>query len=268
MTSFDEINPAWKNHEAYSVENAVALMAGVDPNSVVFDPDAVRFHGSESVVIGADAINKVYGYFKMLKSAIEDGKLKAHIIHSARLGKNDNDNPGKDEGVIYKYEWFDRDKDDIGRHDIIYSTTPDWSKTTIRRDHLITWLRDMKHNDICFNPDSGKPEDKYWDMLDSSGECFSVELQAQIRAWREVTNPQSKHYYKKHETLTIKQVFVACLRENAESWFLIEKDERTPEQINSGVKLQDSDEKKLENIAAVANWSKSNKKISQIISGD
>ena len=32
MAFYDEIDAAWKNHEAYSVENAVALMAGVDPN--------------------------------------------------------------------------------------------------------------------------------------------------------------------------------------------------------------------------------------------
>ena len=244
MALYNEIDPAWKNHETYSVENAVALMAGVAPNNVIFDPVAARFRGSESVVIGTDAINKIYGYFKMLKSAIEDGKLKAHIIHSARSCKNDNDNPGKDEGIIHKYEWFNNDKDDIGRHDIIYSATPDWSKTTIRQDHLIEWLKGIEYHDMFFDPDPASSEDKYWDILEPKphNKHFAPKLAALIRAWRIVNDIQSNYYFENYKTP--KQALVACLKENTESWFLIEEGDEP---------LKDD---ALQKLAAIANWDK------------
>jgi len=241
MAFYDEIDGAWKNHETYSAENIASLMAGVDPNNVVFDPKTEHFRCAESGAINTDDINRVAGCFKKLKSAIEDNKLTADIIHSARLCNN-NDKPDGNEGIISKYEWFNSDNNNIGKQDVIYSTPADWSKTKIRRDHITAWLKDIKYNDMFFYPDHGKSEDKYWDILDPKGNHFASRLAALIRAYREVHDPNSKYFFEKHKTP--KQAIAACLEENKESWFLVDEDGKTP---SAGT---------IQKWAALAGWDK------------
>ena len=156
MAFCNEIDPAWKNIDILTVEQVASLMAGFDPNNVVFDPLPSRFRGLESDSANTADINRVFVCFTMLTTAIEDNsdkKLKADIIYSARLCDNNNQ-LGGNEGIIRKYEWFNNDNNDIGRQDIIYNTLSDWSKTKVRRDHVITWLKLTEYNDMFFNPKS------------------------------------------------------------------------------------------------------------------
>ena len=132
MAFSNEIDPAWKNIEILTIEQAAALMAGFDPNNVIFNPLPSHFRGLESGTTDTTGINRVFGCFTMLITAIEnnsDKKLRADIIRSARLCDSD-DQTGGNVGIISKYEWFDKDNDDIGRQDIIYSTVSDWSHLT------------------------------------------------------------------------------------------------------------------------------------------
>ena len=84
MVSNSEINQAWKVNETFTVEQAASLMAGIDPIKIEFDPLPPYFRDSKSDAAENDAISSVFAYLQMLQNAINDKKLEAKIIHSAR----------------------------------------------------------------------------------------------------------------------------------------------------------------------------------------
>ena len=215
MVGSDRISQAWKRKSKYTVEQAAALMAGFNPNEIVFAEDHINVSDTKD----ADGINDVEGYFSWLQEAIKDQILEAKIIYSAR-SEVKYKTKTKDEKIIKKYEYFDEDKDDIGKFDIICSTTPDWNKTEVEYDHLIAWLQKKDYNDRFFNTSPKAVEEKYWDILDSNGKYFAPKLATAIRAWREVTDPDKD--YLKDTKSTPKQKLLKCLEANSKSktkWF-------------------------------------------------
>ena len=243
MTSCDEIDPAWKNHETYSVDNIASLMAGIDPNNVVFDPQTERFRYAESVTANTNDINRVSAYFKKLKSAIEDKKLEASIIHSARLCEKDGDKPSKDEGIIFKYEWFDNDNNDIGRQDIIYSALPDWSKTKVRRDHLITWLKDIEYNDMFFNPKSDISADTY-KFMNPDHRRYNPLLAAAVTVWEAFEAEDVRNEYRNKNS-----------RISIETW-LADNAGKIPELFRKLGVASKISKNAAEKISEITNWNK------------
>ena len=78
-----EINQAWKANETFTVEQAASLMAGIDPTKIEFDPHP-HFLNPKSDTAENDAISYVSAHFQLLQNAINDKKLEAKTIYSAR----------------------------------------------------------------------------------------------------------------------------------------------------------------------------------------
>jgi hypothetical protein len=195
MACYDEIDSVWKTHETYSVKNAASLMAGINPYFVVYNHPQVHFRSSESGTTDAKGIDKVYAHFEMLQKAIKNKKLNASIVYSARSCRGDDDKPGTDEEIAFKYEWFDSNKDDIGRHDIIYGTVPDWSKTEVSRTDIEKWLKNIGYNDMFFNPGSGVIADNRA-FMNPDHLRYNPLLAAAVTAWEAFETEEVQSEYR------------------------------------------------------------------------
>lgn len=79
--SFKEINPLWSLVDPLTVEQAAALIAGVDPNSV--DDSGHWFKNRETGLTDSDGITWVQTAFAALVNAINARKLKVTIRRAA-----------------------------------------------------------------------------------------------------------------------------------------------------------------------------------------
>jgi len=169
-------------------------------------------------------------------------KRKADIIHSARL-RNNAEQPGGNTGIISKYQWFDNDNDDIGRQDIIYSTLPDWSKTKVRHDHLITWLKDIEYNDMFFNPKTGIGADNRA-FMNPEHLRYNPLLAAAVTAWEAFETKEVQNEYRnKNSRIAIE----AWLGKNAEN---------IPKLFQKIGVVSKISKNAAEKISEVANWNK------------
>jgi len=110
----------------------------------------------------------------------------------------------------------------------------------VSAEGIRAWLKHIDFHDAYFNPVFEDTEkDKYWDILDPSGNYFAPKLAALMDAWREATNPQSEYFFKKHETP--KKAMEACLKKHAENWYFAGKG-------------KSSMESSAEHLARIANW--------------
>ena len=79
--SCKDINPLWSLVDPLTVEQAVALIAGFDPNSV--DESGNWFKNRETGLTDSDGVTWVQTAFAALVNAINVRKLKATIRRSA-----------------------------------------------------------------------------------------------------------------------------------------------------------------------------------------
>ena len=93
-----EINPFWNLADTLTVQQAAALIAGVEPNAVVFAEDGEPLHFKDEEQTENNGIVKCKTTFAALKNAINGGKLKATIRHDARVREYGN-SPGFGERV-------------------------------------------------------------------------------------------------------------------------------------------------------------------------
>jgi RNA-splicing ligase RtcB len=190
MASMSEINPAWKTRNALKVTEAACLMAGIEPTKIGFDSVPPHFRDPKlDVPENLPFIEDVHANFLLLLEAINNKGIETISLHQARPREGDGDKPRSNERIAYKYEWFYRDKDDIGREDLIVCDAPDWSLADVHRDHLKAWLVNIGHHDKFFNPESGAAVAAAGAggraFMDPSHKRYSPKLAMAVTAWEE-----------------------------------------------------------------------------------
>ena len=149
MTHY-QINPTWNHVDPVTVEQAAALMAGVNPDDVVFNPPRLKeplYLKNNAKELGNEKVGEIRTCFTMLKNAITGAILKAN-------------NKITDRSMHH------------------------WSSIYIHREYLIKWLKNIKYNDKFFNPklENDIVADKYA-FLDPKHPRYSAELAMAVEAW-------------------------------------------------------------------------------------
>ena len=233
-----DINPLWHLVDPLSVEQAAALIAGFDPNTV--DSSGAYFKDRETGLTCSDGIAWVRTAFEALASAINANGLKATIRRTA-WERGWDEEPGAGErfaSVIHLLEadvceassGVEPQRIKLGR--VIYRVDPDWSRTTICKDDLRGWLKSKNFPCEFFSPSVAKDGEP--DYLDSSPSNlrYAPKLVAAVRAWQAITDPKGK---------SPKQALLKWLREHAAE-FGLSDDEGKPNETG------------IEEVAKVANW--------------
>lgn len=135
--NFKDIGPFWCLSETYTVTEAAALLALVNPLSI--DPSGEYFRDIETGLTDSNGITDVKAAETMLIRAINANSLKACRIYDAE--------PKYIEGIDIFYQRSYWGKEDvkcitgsIGKQYVI-RVVPNWSKTTVHRDDLVAWLK-------------------------------------------------------------------------------------------------------------------------------
>ncbi len=124
-----EIDPLWRLHDEFTVEQAAALIAGYDPGYIAQCRNDTNFESNYS---------RLYPARTALINAINAKRLKATIRRNAHLQGWDED-PSDDEGL----RPLDPEDDDSRRSykpRVIYCKSPDWGKTTVALNDVRAWL--------------------------------------------------------------------------------------------------------------------------------
>ncbi len=235
---FKTINPLWNLVDPLTTEQAAALIAGFDPNSV--DASGDYFKNIETGLTDSDGIVWIQTAFVALVNAINGGKLKATLRYDAEprytmTGIDVLQERGywRKEEVIEVIVTEDNNRnnenDDRPKESYVITPTPSWSRTIIERDDLRTWLASKGFHNGFFFEDSTHDHD----YLDPKNPRYAPKLAAAIEAWQAVTDPGKK---------TPKQALERWLRENASKFGLVDE-EGNP--VNAAV----------EECSKVANWS-------------
>lgn len=144
--AYKEINPLWSLVDPVSVEDAAALVAGVDPHSI--DESRKFFKDPESNMTDSGGITWVQTAQTALENAVMAGHLKA-TIRRAAWERGWDEQPGDGEAYAQKVKIRDDDADEawsfanphtIKVHTIIYRVAPDWALTTVTIADVRTWL--------------------------------------------------------------------------------------------------------------------------------
>ncbi|MBT8420578.1 MAG: hypothetical protein KJO08_06915 [Gammaproteobacteria bacterium] len=145
------IDPSWNLADPLTVQQAAALLAGVDPNYVYFN-ETPSYFTNEHNWSESDGISLVKTTFSALTNAIDDRKLKANLRYDAE--------PRYVAGIDYLNERAYWEKEDVGviedreGNEYIVTTVPDWSKSTIDAEELRKWLSSKGHHTGFFFPDT------------------------------------------------------------------------------------------------------------------
>lgn len=221
---FKSINPWWSLHDPLTVEQAAALIAGVDPMSV--DQSGEFFKDRETGLTDSDGITWLHTAFAALTNAIEGGRLKAQLRYDAEpryVAGIDN--------LMERSRWQSEDVQEIedGRGEsYVIAAVPNWSKSLIARADLIGWLQGTPIRPEVFFPAATEAPD----YLDPKNPRYAPKLAAAVRAWQAVTDAGGKHP---------KQALAKWLREHAAE-FGMSDDEGKP------------NETAIKDASKVANW--------------
>lgn len=149
MKDFREIGPFWDLVDPLTVQQAAALIAGVDPESI--SPDGGYFLDRETGLTCSDGIRHVMAAYLALENAINGQRLKARLYYDAEpryMAGIDN--------LKERSYWRGEDVtkiDDGEGNSYIISPVPDWRRTTIRREDLIAWLEASPLRPVFFFPE-------------------------------------------------------------------------------------------------------------------
>jgi hypothetical protein len=80
---FKTINPLWSLSDPLTVQQAAALIAGIDPNAVRFNSNGAAWFESETGLTDNGGIAWVKTAFAALTNAINGRKLKAALRYDA-----------------------------------------------------------------------------------------------------------------------------------------------------------------------------------------
>lgn len=222
--NFKSINPLWSLHDPLTVEQAAALIAGVDPTSV--DPSGDFFKDRETGLTDSDGITWVQTAFTALTNAIDGGRLKAQLRYDAEpryVAGIDN--------LMERSRWQSEDVQEIedGKGELyVIGAVPSWSNSFITRADLVTWLMGTPIRPEIFFPEASDAPD----YLDPSNPRYAAKLAAAVRAWQAVTDTNGR---------TPKQALAKWLREHAAEFGMTD-DEGKP------------NETAIEEASKLANW--------------
>lgn len=181
---FREIDPLWHLVDPLTVPQVAALIAGVEPDAVVFEnEEASYFLDRESGIKDSAGITKVNIAYQAVISAINSDRLEADFFHDSRpftetdfqaliaqveLSGYNKPNP----------EFLAKD-DETHEDGFFVKKKPNWSKTEVQLDDVAAWLASRGIADGFFFPVKKAPRD----YLDTDHPRYSVKLAAAIKVW-------------------------------------------------------------------------------------
>jgi hypothetical protein len=232
--AYQEINSLWSLVDPLTVEQAAALIAGFDPNSV--DESGNWFKNRETGLTDSGGITWVQTAFVALVNAVNARKLKATIRRSAWERGWDEE---PDDGEAYAQKVKIRDDDAaeawgvaephaVKMRTIIYRVAPDWKLTTVAVDDVRKWLVSRGVKTGFFFPDATNAPD----YLNTKHPRYAPRLAAAVNAWLAVTQGSGK---------SVKDAIKKWLREHAAEYGLT-NDDGNPNETG------------IEEVAKVANW--------------
>jgi len=234
MSDWKDIGPFWSLSDTYSVNEAAALIAGVDPNAI--DASFEYFENKETGLRESRGITTVITVRAALSKAISRPrpKLRAQLRFDAEpryvAGIDNLEERGRWAGeiVIEIKDWGDETP-------YLITPQPDLAKTTIDREDLISWLRSRGHTTGFFFPDAANNSPDY---LNPKCPHYSHKLAAAVKAWEAVqAEPATKGK-------TVKGLLAKWLRENAAAYRLTDDAGKV-------------NETGIEEVSKVANWATS-----------
>ena len=175
MTIFDSsINSLWHLHDAFTVQQAAALIAGHEPGMVIYGEDKLPFwFENRSGLTDACEINDVVTAFAALVNAIKQGTLKAKIVRQV-IDKGWSDNDFED-GVNFTLA------NDQHLRQVYVIKEPNWSESIIDREVLLAWLTKRGVRTGFFFPTVTTTTGP--DYLNQDHPRFSPGLAASVKAW-------------------------------------------------------------------------------------
>lgn len=235
--SFTEINGLWFLHDSYTVNQAAALIAGFDPNTVRASSDGTQWFENEHGLRDRVGINFVNTAFSALVKAIVGGTLAATIRRSAwargwheeMYGLGDDKKYSEQVNLADDDGWPQAEALHVKSRGIVFKAFPDWGLTTISRSDLVRWLHSRGMRSGFFFPDEHTDGPGY---LDPNNPRYAPKLAAAVKAWEAVTDPKGK---------SPKQALDKWLREHATD-FRMTDEEGNP--INQAI----------EECSKIANW--------------
>ena len=222
---FKSINPLWDLVDPLTVEQAAALIAGFDPNSIHVSGNF--FENLETGLTDSDGITWVQTAFTALVNAINARLLQARLRYDAEpryVAGIDNLKERSyfgGEDVTEVEDWATDSSYVIGK-------IPNWTLSTVGREHLQKWLETKGIRTGYFFPTATDAPD----YLDPNNPRYAPKLAATVRAWQAVTHPGTR---------TPKQALEKWLREHASEFGMVDDDGNPTNQA-------------VEECAKVANW--------------
>lgn len=229
---FREINPLWSLSDPLTVQQAAALIAGVEPNAVRFNSNGDVWFENETGLTDGSGITWVQTAFAAVTNAISAGKLRAKIVHNSRPVDNNDSQALYD--MMESGEYFSPTFDHVCGDDETFANgyfvkkAPNWATSMIDVNELRDWLQSKGMRTGFFFPTAKDAPD----YLDPNNPRYAPKLAAAVRAWQSVTDASGKHP---------KQALVKWLREHAAE-FGMSDDEGKPNETG------------IEEAAKVANW--------------
>lgn len=181
---FRDIDSLWRLVDPLTIPQAAALIAGVEPNTVVFESDEAKyFLDPETGTTDSVGITRVNVAFQGMVSAINGGKLNASLYHNSRpIGHEDY----QQLKFLVESSQYSRptaellaQEDEIFEDGFFKKRNPNWSKTTVKFDDVVAWLASRGIADGFFFPVEEAPRD----YLDSTHPRYSAKLAAAIKVW-------------------------------------------------------------------------------------
>jgi hypothetical protein len=182
--SYKDINPLWALTDPLTVQQAAALIANVEPSSVVFLSEGVsHFQDPETGSNDTDGITWVNTSYIALINAISSRKLKARLIHDSRaVDEADSqsvfDIMDSGEYISANFQHVSEDDEDYVDGFFVKKET-NWAKTMIDVDNLKSWLS-SKNMKTGFFFDNTVVVSGY---LDTNHPRYSAKLASAIKVW-------------------------------------------------------------------------------------
>lgn len=233
--SYRAINPLWNLVDPLSVEDAAALIAGVDPHSI--DETRKYFRDPESNMTDSSGI----AWVRTAQTALENAVMAKHLnatIRRTAWQRGWDEEPGEGEAYAQKVRIRPDDGAEawgiaepytaIGKRIIIYRVAPDWKLTTIAVEDVRSWLASRGVRTGFFFPEATDTPD----YLNPKHPRYAPRLAAAVNAWLAVTQASGK---------SVKDAIRKWLREHAAE-FGLTNDDGNPNETG------------IEEVAKVANW--------------
>jgi hypothetical protein len=181
MENFETINPNWNLVDPLTIHQAAALMAGFDPNAVIFNADIAAWFENETGLTTSGGIRCVQTTFVALTNAINARKLKARL----RFDAEPRYEAGRD-NLHERGYWGGEDvleiKDFADDGSYVITKNPNWNTSTVTLDDVRAWLDSMNSKPAFFFPiDTAKNTTDY---MYKKHPRYSAKLAAAVKVWQ------------------------------------------------------------------------------------